>query len=155
MSTRIKAAQLQDYVGQETGVSDWFQVTQERIDEFADATLDHQFIHIDPERATPIFGSTIAHGFLSLSLLPHLSQQSSLGVENTVMGINYGLDKLRFLSPVPAGAEVRLRSKLMEVTERGEGQYLLKVENTMEIKGVEKPALVAHSLSLIHVSEGA
>lgn len=152
MSTAIKASELQNYIGKETGVSDWFQVTQERINQFADATMDHQFIHLNEELAKPIFGSTIAHGFLSLSLLPHLAAQSSLQIEGTTMGINYGLNYLRFLSPVPSGAQVRVRSKLLDATEKKPGEYLLEVENTMEVEGSDRPAFVAKALTLLHVA---
>ena len=93
----VPAEKLVDYVGQEIGSSDWFEVDQDRIDMFADATLDHQFIHVDTEKATPLFGSTIAHGFLSLSLVPHLTSQAVLAPENLKMVFNYGLDKVRFL----------------------------------------------------------
>ena len=116
----VPAEKLVDYVGQEIGSSDWFEVDQDRIDMFADATLDHQFIHIDSEKATPLFGSTIAHGFLSLSLVPHLTSQAVLAPENLKMVFNYGLDKVRFM----------------------------KTEVTMEIEGVEKPAYVAETLSM-------
>ena len=145
----VPAGKLQDYVGQEIGVSDWFVVDQERINQFADVTEDHQFIHIDKEAATPLFGSTIAHGFLSLSLLPHLSAQSGgLAPENVKAGINYGLDKVRFINPVPSGSKVRVRSTLKEVVEKNPGQWLLKSEAIMEIEGIEKPAYVAETLTL-------
>ena len=152
MSNPIKASELPDYIDKETGVSEWFEVSQERINQFADATLDHQFIHIDEERAKPIFGSTIAHGFLSLSLLPHLASQSSLQIEGTTMGINYGLNYLRFLSPVPSGARVRVRSKLLNADEKKPGEFLLEVENTMEVEGSNRPAFIAKSLTLLHVA---
>ncbi len=145
----VPAGKLQDYVGQEIGVSDWFVVDQERINQFADVTEDHQFIHIDKEAATPLFGSTIAHGFLSLSLLPHLASQSGgLAPENVKAGINYGLDKVRFINPVPSGSKVRVRSTLKEVVEKNPGQWLLKSEAIMEIEGIEKPAYVAETLTL-------
>ena len=115
----VPADKLQEYIGQEIGVSDWFTVDQKRINQFADVTEDHQFIHIDKEAATPLFGSTIAHGFLSLSLLPHLASQSGgLAPENVKAGINYGLDKVRFINPVPSGSKVRVRSTLKEVVEK-------------------------------------
>ena len=111
MSNVINASQLQNYVGKEVGVTDWIEVDQDRINQFADATGDHQYIHIDPERAaqTP-FGGTIAHGFLTLSLLSMLSSMGGgIKLENTVMGINYGLDKVRFLNPVRSGSKIRAR----------------------------------------------
>ena len=98
--TIVKPEDLQDYVGKELGATEWFKVDQDRINKFADATEDHQFIHVDSEKATPIFGSTIAHGFLSLSLVAGLGKDTALVVEGAKMGLNYGLDKVRFLSPV-------------------------------------------------------
>ena len=137
-------------VGKEVGTSDWITIDQERIDKFADATLDNQFIHVNPEQAEPIFGSTIAHGFLSLSLVAGIpfSQGMGLVLEGTKMGLNYGLDKVRFLSPVPVNSEVRIIMKCLDITEKNPGQYLAKTEVTMEIKGVAKPAFVAETLSL-------
>ena len=144
----VPAEKLVDYVGQETGSSDWFEVDQDRIDMFADATLDHQFIHIDSEKATPLFGSTIAHGFLSLSLVPHLTSQAVLAPENLKMVFNYGLDKVRFINPVNVGSKVRTHSKCVSVDDKGDGRYLMKTEVTMEIEGVEKPAYIAETLSM-------
>ena len=133
----VPAEKLVEYVGQEIGSSDWFEVDQDRIDMFADATLDHQFIHIDSEKATPLFGSTIAHGFLSLSLVPHLTSQAVLAPENLKMVFNYGLDKVRFINPVNVGSKVRTHSKCVSVDDKGDGRYLMKTEVTMEIEGVE------------------
>ena len=144
----VPAEKLVDYVGQEIGSSDWFEVDQDRIDMFADATLDHQFIHIDSEKATPLFGSTIAHGFLSLSLVPHLTSQAVLAPENLKMVFNYGLDKVRFINPVNVGSKVRTQSKCVSVDDKGDGRYLMKTEVTMEIEGVEKPAYIAETLSM-------
>lgn len=130
--------------------SDWVEVSQELINQFADATLDHQFIHIDEERAkaeTP-FGGTIAHGFLSLSLLSHFVETTLPGLENAAMGINYGFEKIRFLMPVPAGARLRGHFKLAECTERKPGEILNKYEVTVEIENIEKPALIAEWLGL-------
>ena len=144
----VPAEKLVDYVGQEIGSSDWFEVDQDRIDMFADATLDHQFIHIDSEKATPLFGSTTAHGFLSLSLVPHLTSQAVLAPENLKMVFNYGLDKVRFINPVNVGSKVRTHSKCVSVDDKGNGRYLMKTEVTMEIEGVEKPAYIAETLSM-------
>ena len=144
----VPAEKLADYVGQEIGSSDWFEVDQDRIDMFADATLDHQFIHIDTEKATPLFGSTIAHGFLSLSLVPHLTSQAVLAPENLKMVFNYGLDKVRFINPVNVGSKVRTHSKCVSVDDKGDGRYLMKTEVTMEIEGIEKPAYIAETLSM-------
>ena len=139
---------MEDYVGQDIGSSEWFEVDQDRIDMFADATLDHQFIHVDEEKATPLFGSTIAHGFLSLSLIPHLTSQAVLAPENLKMVFNYGLDKVRFINPVNVGCKVRTHSKCVSVEDKGDGRYLMKTEVSMEIEGVEKPAYVAETLSM-------
>ena len=144
----VPAEKLVDYVGQEIGSSDWFEVDQDRINTFADATLDHQFIHVDSEKATPLFGSTIAHGFLSLSLLPHLTSQAVLAPENLKMVFNFGLDKVRFINLVNVGAKVRTHSKCVSVDDKGDGRYLMKTEVTMEIEGVEKPAYIAETLSM-------
>ena len=144
----VPAEKLVDYVDQDIGSSDWFEVDQDRIDMFADATLDHQFIHIDSEKATPLFGSTIAHGFLSLSLVPHLTSQAVLAPENLKMVFNYGLDKVRFINPVNVGSKVRTHSKCVSVDDKGDGRYLMKTEVTMEIEGVEKPAYIAETLSM-------
>ena len=144
----VPAEKLVEYVGQEIGSSDWFEVDQDRIDMFADATLDHQFIHIDSEKATPLFGSTIAHGVLSLSLVPHLTSQAVLAPENLKMVFNYGLDKVRFINPVNVGSKVRTHSKCVSIDDKGDGRYLMKTEVTMEIEGVEKPAYIAETLSM-------
>ena len=146
----VKSSEIDSVIGTEIGVSDWVTIDQDRIDKFADATMDNQFIHVDPEQATPIFGSTIAHGFLSLSLVAGIpfKQEMGLVIEGTKMGLNYGLDKVRFLSPVPVNSEVRITMKCLDITEKNTNQYLMKTEVTMEIKGVEKPAYVAVTLSM-------
>ena len=144
----VPAEKLEDYVGQDIGSSEWFEVDQDRIDMFADATLDHQFIHVDEEKATPLFGSTIAHGFLSLSLIPHLTSQAVLAPENLKMVFNYGLDKVRFINPVNVGCKVRTHSKCVSVEDKGDGRYLMKTEVSMEIEGVGKPAYITETLSM-------
>ena len=146
----INPSEIDSVIGTEVGVADWVLIDQDRINKFADATMDHQFIHVDPEQATPVFGSTIAHGFLSLSLVAGIpfDQEIGLVLEGTKMGLNYGLDKVRFLSPVPVDSEVRIRMKCIDISEKNPGQYLAKTEVTMEIKGVEKPAFVAETLSM-------
>ena len=146
----IKSTEIESVIGQEVGVSDWITIDQDRINKFAEATLDDQFIHTDPEKATPVFGSTIAHGFLSLSLVAGIpfSQNIGLVLEGTKMALNYGLDKVRFLSPVPVNSEVKIRMKCIEINEKNPGQFLAKTEVTMEIKGVDKPAFVAETLSM-------
>ena len=149
----VKPSEIDSVIGAEIGVSDWVTIDQERINKFADATMDHQFIHVDPEQATPVFGSTIVHGFLSLSLVAGIpfTQEIGMVLEGTKMGLNYGLDKVRFLSPVPVDSKVRIHMKCIDITEKNPGQYLLKTEVTMEIKGVEKPAFVAETLSMFIV----
>ena len=148
----VAPEQLMELVGSELGVSEWMVIDQERANAFADATLDHQYIHVDPERAaqTP-FGGTIAHGFLTLSLLPHFLETASVVLTGSVMAINYGSDKVRFLQPVPVGSRVRARSVLAAAEERRPGQWLLKQTVTVEIDGGEKPALVADMLMLYFV----
>ncbi|MBW4331681.1 MaoC family dehydratase [Stakelama sp. CBK3Z-3] len=136
-----------------TRVSDWVEVTQQMIDRFADATGDHQFIHVDPEAAkeTP-FEGTIAHGFLTLSLMPMLAEMTDEpAVEGIKMGVNYGANKVRFLTPVPSGARVRGHFKLLSLTEKRPGQWQRTVEYTVEIEGEEKPALIAEWISQIFV----
>ncbi|MEM7051309.1 MAG: MaoC family dehydratase [Acidobacteriota bacterium] len=149
MPKLVPKDELLQMAGQPLETSAWVKVNQERINLFADATDDHQFIHVDPERAaqTP-FGSTIAHGFLTLSLLPHLAEETSVWPENTQMGINYGLNKVRFLQPVKAGSEVRLHSKIASVVEKRAGHLLITTEVQVEIKGEDKPALLAETLAL-------
>ena len=137
------------YVGQELGTSDWLIVDQDRINAFADATLDHQFIHVDPEaaRMTP-WGATVAHGFLTLSLIPYLTADVGIAPEGTVMVVNYGSDKVRFLEPVRVGSAVRARVVLADASEKGPGRVLFKSRVTIEIKDGDKPALIADMLSL-------
>jgi acyl dehydratase len=149
----VKTTEIDSIIGKEVGTSDWIIIDQDRINKFADATMDHQFIHVDPEQAEPIFGSTIAHGFLSLSLVAGIPFQQEIGMilEGTKMGLNYGLDKVRFLSPVPINSEVRIVMKCLSITEKNPGQFLAKNEVTMEIKGVEKPAFIAETLSMFVV----
>ncbi|HKZ25341.1 MAG TPA: MaoC family dehydratase [Acidimicrobiia bacterium] len=138
---------LASLIGSELGVSDWFEITQGRIDAFADATEDHQWIHVDRELAAAgPFGRPIAHGFLTLSLLPFLSGQIPLPVEQPKMGINYGLDKVRFIAPVPVGSNVRARAVLSEVTEIPRGVQVKRTV-TVEVEGSEKPACVAETIS--------
>jgi acyl dehydratase len=145
----VPAAELAQHVGEELGITEWLTIDQDRIDAFADATLDHQFIHVDPELAKQTtWGTTIAHGFLTLSLLSHFQFETMLAPENMVMAINYGTDRVRFLEPVRVGSRVRARSRLVEVTEKGAGRWLLKMETAIEIEGIDKPALVAELLTM-------
>src|SRR6476620_7304613 len=142
--------EIRDKVGAEIGVSDWILVDQARIDAFADATEDRQFIHVDPEAAaqTP-FGGTVAHGFLSLSLLSRMGAEAMLVPEGMKMAITYGLDRVRFLAPVRSGKRVRGRFTLDSVEEKAAGQILLKHTVTVEIEGESKPALTAIWLTLL------
>jgi acyl dehydratase len=141
----ITIAELKDRVGEELGISEWLLIDQAMIDTFADATGDHQFIHVDPERArmTP-FGGTIAHGFLTLSLIAQLQDKTEGLVPSDIrMVVNYGCNKLRFLTPVRSGSRVRGRFKLLEFEEKQAGQFQQVMEFTVEIEESEKPALVA------------
>ena len=144
----IPVAEMKAMVGKEIGVSDWLEVTQDKINAFADVTEDWQFIHVDPERAaqTP-FGSTIAHGFLTLSLLSAMAMDAVPRLENTAMGVNYGFNKIRFLSPVQAGAQIRGRFKVMSADELKPGELTIKYEVHVEIEGRERPALTAEWIS--------
>lgn len=139
-------------IGVSLGVSDWIEVDQQRISAFADATEDRQFIHVDPSLAaqTP-FGGTIAHGFLSLSLLSRMAADVMLVPETTRMAVNYGLDRVRFLSPVRSGKRVRGQFTLDSAEEKAPGQLLLKHTVTVEIEGEERPALTAQWLGLIFI----
>ena len=152
MTATLKAEDLPRLVGKELEPSPWLEITQERVNQFAHATNDHQFIHVDPERAaqTP-FGGPIAHGFLSLSLLSYLNAQSAIVPDNLIMGINYGSDKVRYLAPVRVGKRIRSRQKVLEVSEKKPGQWLFKNAVTVEIEGEQTPALVAEILSLMIV----
>jgi acyl dehydratase len=145
-----KLSELEALVGQNVGTSEWITVTQERIRLFADATGDHQWIHLDTERAAKgPFGTTIAHGFLTLSLLPEMSA-SAMEVRDTRMGVNYGLGKVRFPAPVPSGSRLRGHFKLTKF-ESLEGGAQLTMEVTMEREGSEKPVCVAESLARRYV----
>ena len=140
----IKREDIAQYQNVKLESSEWHTVTQEQINQFADCTLDHQFIHIDPEKAsqTP-FGGTIAHGFLTLSMLSHFSEQFALVIEGTYMGVNYGFDSVRFIAPVKVGKRIRAHAKSLEIVEKRPGQFMSKTEVTVDIEGEEKPALKA------------
>jgi acyl dehydratase len=147
--TTVPVDRLTSYVGTETGRSEWFTIDQDRIDRFADVTLDDQWIHTDPDAAAAgPFGATIAHGFLTLSLLSHLSGNANVVPEGAAMLINYGSDKVRFLAPVRVGSNVRAVSTLKDVREKAPGQYLLTSNVVVEIQGEDTPALVADILTL-------
>ncbi len=149
MTVLAPYADLPSFVGAEIGPSGWLEVTQDRINTFADATDDHQWLHVDPERAAGgPFGAPIAHGFLTLSLLVPL-QSEVFDVEGVTTKVNYGLDRVRFVSPVTVGSRIRLVGTIAEVTEVG-GGYQLVVDATIEIEGGTKPALVARSLQRLY-----
>lgn len=143
--------EARQWINKEVGVSDWQTISQEQVSQFADTTKDHQFIHLDEARArseTP-FGGTIAHGYLTLSLLSFFGADADIiRLEDTRMMINYGLDKVRFLNPVRTGSRIRARFELLGVEEKKPGQVLLKHRATVEIEGEEKPAMIAESLGL-------
>lgn len=149
----VNVDELHQYIGQETGVSEWFEITQDRVNKFADVTEDHQFIHVDPDRAKETqFGGTIAHGYLTLSLLPHFrSTGSNLTIHGAAISINYGSDKVRFLHPVAVGKRIRAHHRFLGYEEKKPGNVLLRNEVTVEIEGVDKPALVAETLGMVVV----
>lgn len=153
MTNAIKAEDLPGMIGTELEPSPWLEISQERVNQFADATNDHQFIHVDPERAkqTP-FGGPIAHGFLSLSLLSYLNAQSPIAPDDTAVVINYGSDKVRYLTPVAVGKRIRSRQKVLEASEKQPGRWLVKTAVTVDIEGEKTPALIAEILFMFIVS---
>lgn len=149
MVTTIKKEEIADFKVFEAEPTPWHQVNQEQINLFADCTLDHQFIHVDPVAAKAThFGSTIAHGFLSLSMLSHFAESYSLIIQGFYMGVNSGFDKVRFIHPVKVDSKIRALAKVVEIIEKKPGQYRLKTEVTIEIEGEEKPALIAEWISV-------
>ncbi|MEM9402139.1 MAG: MaoC family dehydratase [Pseudomonadota bacterium] len=148
----VPVAELPGYVGRELPPSDWLKITQDRVNQFADATNDHQFIHVNRLKAkfTP-FGGTIAHGFLSMSLLSHLNEQHIVVPEGTVMSVNYGSNRMRFLKPVRVGKRIRSHQKVVDITEKKPKQWLLTVEVSVEIEGEDTPAMIAELLALFIV----
>lgn len=151
-SRRLNLRRLKALVGREVGLSDWFPVTQERIDAFAAATEDRQWIHVDPERAalSPL-GGTVAHGFLLLSLVPFFNFSNEVFAGRFRMVVNYGLDRVRFPYPVRAGSRIRNRAVLKKLEKRGFRRVLITIENTIEVEGAPKPAMVADVLALIYL----
>jgi len=149
MAGTVARQELEKQIGEPLGVSDWFLIDQTRVNDFADVTLDHQFLHVDPERAraTP-FGGTIAHGLLTLSMIVHLCLPFIPKLGDTKLVVNYGFDKVRFSAPVKVGKRIRARVKLSGVEERKPGNVIVKVDVTIEIENEDKPALVAEWLSL-------
>jgi acyl dehydratase len=151
MTTTMTLAELEASTGRELGTSDWHEITQEQIDQFAGATGDHQWIHVDPEAAANgPFGTTVAHGYLTLSMLPMLLSEV-VSVSDAVMGVNYGTEKIRFTSPVPSGSRVRLHAKLVRAERRGPS-VVWTVGVQIEIEGKEKPALVGE---VVYMAAGA
>ena len=150
MSNEVTLEELKSYVGKELSPSDWIEINQERINQFADCTDDHQYIHVDPDRMkdSPL-GSTIAHGFLSLSLLSGHGSSDWPRLKNSVMSLNYGLDRVRFINPVKVNSKVRFRTKILSVTEKSPGRVLIKAQKTLEIEGEEKPAMIAETLGML------
>jgi len=144
-------ADLKELIGQEIGVSEWLEITQERVNLFADATGDHQFIHVEPERASQtFFGGTVAHGYLTLALIPYLGGMRQAGVKLSLggkMGVNYGLNRVRFISPVRVGKRVRMRTILLAVEEIGDRAVQITSQQTIEVEGEQKPACIAETLS--------
>ena len=154
--SNLTLAGLGERVGQELGLSDWVMIDQPRIDTFASCTGDHQWIHVDIERAkreSP-FRGPIAHGYLALAMVAPLAMQVGVIPSDAAAGLNYGIDKVRFLAPVPAGARVRLRVVLVGIEPREGGQVIMKTQNTLEVEGSEKPALVAETLALLLPAAG-
>ncbi len=147
-------ATISKFVGRELGVSDWIEIGQARIDQFAECTGDHQWIHVDRERATreSPYGGTIAHGFLCLSLVATAHLQLGIAPPDTDQVLNYGLDRVRFMAPVKAGARVRNRVELIAADAKGPGRVLIKTRNTIAIEGEDKPALVAELLTMLIAS---
>jgi acyl dehydratase len=151
MTTTITLAELEDATDRELGTSEWHEITQEQINQFAEATGDHQWIHVDPEAAANgPFGTTVAHGYLTLSMLPMLLSEV-VSVSDAVMGVNYGTEKIRFTGPVPSGSRVRLHAKLVRAERRGPS-VVWTVGVSVEIEGKEKPALVGE---VVYMAAGA
>ena len=152
----IPATELENHIGEEIGLSEWIEITQERINQFADATNDHQFIHVDPELAksapTPL-DTTIAHGFLTLSLVSYMSATSWFMPAEMQTAVNYGSDKVRFIEAVPVDSKIRGRFILTDAQYKKNGRWLVKTTVTIEIEGVEKPAAVIETLTLYIVKE--
>ena len=140
---------IKERIGDEIGVSDWIQINQDRINDFADCTEDHQWIHVDEEAAAGgPFGKTIAHGYLTVALFPFFSSGIAVIPEGTMMAINYGMNKLRFINPVGVGSKIRDKISLTNVEEKPGGRILMTTTHTVEIEGENKPACIAETLSM-------
>jgi acyl dehydratase len=152
MTREIPWEEFKQYLGKEIGVTEWMTVTQERIDAFAESTEDRQWIHTDKNKAKlGPFRTTIAHSFLTLSLLPYFNLHNTVLPAGIKMMVNYGLNRVRFINPVLVDSKIRNRAVLKDITEKPSGGYLLILENTVEIEGQEKPAMVAELLALIFI----
>lgn len=153
MAEVVSSAAFLAMSGKELPPSSWLEITQARVNQFAEATNDHQFIHTDPQRAaSSVFEGTIAHGFLTLSLLSFLMEQSAVVPENMTMAVNYGSDKVRYLTPVRVGKRIRARSMIIDVEEKRPNNWLVKTKVTIEIEDESTPALIAEILSLYVVA---
>ena len=154
MAQTITCTEFAQLAGKELEPSGWLDITQERINQFADATNDHQFIHTDPEKAlqTP-FGGTIAHGYLTLSLLSYLLAQNTVRPDGLAMALNYGSDKVRYLAPVKVGQRIRACQRIVEIAEKRPGQWLCKIAVTVEIDGESVPALIAEILTMYIIKQ--
>ncbi|MEL6792209.1 MAG: MaoC family dehydratase [Pseudomonadota bacterium] len=155
--TDLTYAEMPNKIGEHLGTSDWLTIEQSMVNQFAECTLDNQWIHVDPERASreSPFGGPVAHGYLTLSLVAGLSMQLGVAPKGTAAALNYGLEKVRFLTPVLVGARVRLHVKLAGFEEKAPGQFLTTFENTLEVEGAEKPALIATTLAMLVPAPGA
>lgn len=153
MNQIVSISEFAALEGRELEASSWLEISQQRVDKFADATNDHQFIHVDPVRAaeTP-FGGTIAHGFLTLSLVSYLIAEKAVYPEGLAMGLNYGSDKVRFLQPVRVGQRIRAHQKVLSVTQKSPGNWLIKTQVSVEIENSIKPALIAEIMALYIVN---
>jgi acyl dehydratase len=145
---KIHYNDIAKHVGEELGASEWVEITQERVNTFAEATGDFQWIHVDVEKATQFLGGTIAHGYLTLSLIPWLGSQI-LSIEGVSRGINYGSNKVRFTNMVPVGSKVRAKQKLLSIEPKGGGLQMIN-EVTIEIEGKDRPACIAETISMIY-----
>ena len=149
MISELTIGDIDAYVGREIGRSGWLRIDQARIDAFADCTDDHQWIHVDREKAAAgPFGTTVAHGFLIISLISRMSEDVSFNLKGVVMNMHYGLNRVRFIQPVPAGAEIRDTLVLKEARDKGRGRILLTVQHTIHVRGQDNPACVAETLRL-------
>ena len=155
--TDITYETMHELVGKQIGVSSWIDISQDDVNQFAQCTGDDQWIHVDVERANKEspFGGPVAHGYLTLSLLASMTMSMGIVPSGTAAALNYGLDKVRFLAPVRVGARVRLKTILVSFEKKDNGQYLMKTENTMEIEGADKPALIAETLAMLVPGHGA